>query len=224
LLKYVYLAMLKRSLILVACLFSTISLFGQTQAQDTIFLMNGHIVAEKVIDSTLGAVTIYHPKKHSKKIHYEWDQLYMVKYANGYKRYYYYQDSTVNNWFTKAEMWMYMKGEIDARKGFRAPGSFIGATIAGLLGGMSGTIWGPVAPYTYMALTGIPKVRIRHHTVSNPKYLESDAYILGYERVARQRRKIKSLIGGTIGLAIGYGIYALFNESYPQTINVGFNN
>jgi hypothetical protein len=117
---------------------------------------------------------------------------------------------------------MYMKGENDARKGFRARGSFIGAGIAGLLGGMSGTIWGPVAPYSYMALSGITKVRIRHETVSNPKYIESDAYILGYERVARQKRKIRSLIGGTIGLVAGYGFYGLFHNSYPESVDVGF--
>jgi len=189
---------------------------------DTIYLMNGHVIGEKVIDSTLGAVTIYNPKKPGQKIHFEWDQLYMVRYARGFKRYYYYQDSTINNWFTKQEMWMYMKGENDARKGFRARGSFIGAGIAGLLGGMSGTIWGPVAPYSYMALSGITKVRIRHETVSNPRYIESDAYILGYERVARQKRKIRSLIGGTIGLAVGYGFYGIFHNSYPESVDVGF--
>jgi hypothetical protein len=209
---------MRKSLTLLLFLFSLVTARSQVQAQDTIFLMNGQVVAEKVIDTTLGAVTIYHPGKHGKKIHYEWDQLYMVRYASGYKRYYYVQDSTINNWFTRDEMWMYMKGEKDARKGFKARGSLIGAGIAGLLGGMSGTLWGPVAPYGYMALSGMPKVRIRHSTVSNPRYLESDAYILGYERVARQKRKIRSLIGGTAGLLLGYGFYAAFHNSYPESV------
>src|SRR5690606_5932656 len=125
-----------------------------------------------VIDTTLGAVTIHHPEKVLGRINYEFDQLYMVKFANGNRRYYYFQDSTVNNWFTREEMWMYMKGEVDARKGFRAKGAFIGSIIAGFAGGMTGTIWGPVAPYGFMALTGIPRVRIEHNTVSDPRYLE----------------------------------------------------
>jgi hypothetical protein len=212
-----------RTLILAAIFLVAGNAHGQKQVQDTVFLMNGQVVAEKVIDTTLGAVTIYNPKKHSQKIHYEWDQLYMVKFSNGYKRYFYIQDSTINNWFTRDEMWMYMKGENDARKGFRARGCLIGAGITGLLGGMTGTIWGPIAPYTYMALSGIPKIRIRHSTISNPRYVESDAYILGYERVARQRRKLRSLVGGTIGLALGYGFYALFHNSYPETVDIGFN-
>ena len=205
-----------------ALLFIIASFQGRAQAKDTIFLMNGHIVAEKVIDTLMNAVTIYNPDKYFQKIHYETDQLYMVRFANGFRRYYYVQDSTINNWFTRAEMWMYMKGERDARKGFKARGALIGSTIVGFAGGMTGTIWGPVAPYGYMALSGIPKVRISHNTVSDPRNLTSDAYILGYERVARQKMKLRSLLGGTIGLVAGYCFYALFHDSYPEKLNVGF--
>ncbi|MCE3226276.1 MAG: hypothetical protein K0S32_827 [Bacteroidetes bacterium] len=215
--------MFKYITIFFAFLFSTQIYFSQTPAaQDTIFLMTGHVVGEKVIDTLLGAVTIMNPDKPEKKLHYEWEQLYMVKFADGYKRFYYRQDSLLSNWFTRDEMWMFMKGERDARKGFKARGSLIGAGVAGLIGGLSGTFFAPVAPYGYMALTGIPKVRIKHKTISDPRNIESDAYILGYERVARQKRKIQSIIGGTIGLAIGYGLYALFHQHYPEEIKIGF--
>jgi hypothetical protein len=213
-----------RSLLSIILLFISIQYFFAQKApvNDTIYLMNGQVIGEKVIDTLLGAVSINHPTKPGKKIHYEWDQLYMLRFANGTKRYYYTQDSTINNWFSREEMWMYMKGENDARKGFTARGAFIGGAVAGLVGGLSGTFWGPIAPYGFMALSGIPKVRIKHQTVSNPRFVESDAYILGYERVARQRRKIRSLIGGTAGLVTGYVIYALFHESYPERVNIGF--
>jgi hypothetical protein len=180
------------------------------------------VIGKKIIDTTLGAVTIFNPKKSGKRIHYEWDQLFMVKFADGYTRYYYVQDSAIGNWFSREEMWMYMKGENDARNGFSAKGAFVGATVAGFIGGASGTIWGPVAPYGFMALSGIPKVRIRAASISNPLYVQSDAYILGYERVARQKRKIRSVIGGTIGLLAGYGFYAIFHPVYPESVNFGF--
>lgn len=201
--------------------FSKIS-FSQKPAQDTIFLMTGHVIGEKIIDTTLGAVTIYNPKKPTQKLHYEWDQLYMVKFSDGKKRFYYTQDSELNV-FSRDEMWMYMKGENDARKGFKARGALIASGLIGLAAGMTGTFFAPVAPYGFMALSGITRVRIRHNTISNMKYIESDAYILGYERVARQKRKIKSIVGGTIGLALGYGFYTLFNNQYPEKINFGFN-
>ena len=197
-------------------------IYAQNPVQDTIYLMNGHVVGEKIIDTVLGAVTILDPKKPSKKIHYELDQLYMVRFADGFKRYYYQQDTTNGNWFTREEMWMYMKGERDAHRGFKARGAFIGGGIAGLIGGMTGTLWGPVAPFGFMALSGVTKVRIRAETISHPSYVESDAYILGYERVARQKRKVKSIFGGVIGLAVGYGLYAVLHPYYPQTVDIGF--
>lgn len=195
---------------------------AQQPAQDTIYLMNGHVVAEKIIDTLLGAVTIYNPKKPTHKINYELDQLYMVRFATGYKRFYYEQDTLKSNWFTRDEMWMYMKGETDARNGFKARGSLIGAGIAGVIGGLTGTFWAPILPYGYMAMVGIPKVRIRHETISNPVFIDSDAYILGYERVARHKRRIQAVIGGTIGLAVGFSLYGLFHQYYPESLNIGF--
>jgi len=195
--------------------------FSQSKAQDTIYLMNGLVIGEKILDTVLGAVTIIDPKKHEKKIHYEHNQLYMVRYADGYKRFYYSQDSTINNWFTRDEMWMYMKGETDAHKGFKAKGALITSGVLGVLGGLTGIFFAPVVPYGFMAFSGATKVRIRPETVSNPTYVESDAYLLGYERVARQKRKIKSIIGGSVGLIVGYSIYALFNQYYPQKIDFG---
>lgn len=213
--------MLKKFFIASAFLLYCSISFSQ-KAQDTIFLMNGHAIAKQVIDTTFTTVSIMNPKKHTKKIHYEIDQLYMVKFANGYKRYYYVQDPSIYNEFTRDEMWMFMKGESDARKGFKARGALTGAGLIGLAAGMTGSFWSPIAPYTFMALSGITKIRIRHNTISNMKYIESDAYILGYERVARQKRKTRSLIGGTVGLALGFGIYALFHQFYPESINFGY--
>jgi hypothetical protein len=197
------------------------ALHAQTPVQDTIYLMNGHAIGEKVVDTTLGAVTIINPKKHSQRLNFEWDQLYMVRYANGMKRYYYQQDSMINNIFTRDEMWLYMKGENDARRGFKAKGALITSGVLGFLGGVTGTFWGPVAPYGFMALSGITRVRIRHETVSNPSFVDSDAYLLGYERVARLKRKTKSVLGGTIGLLAGYAFYFAFRSHYPENLNFG---
>jgi hypothetical protein len=189
---------------------------------DSVYLMNGNVVGEKVLDTLLGAITINDVKKPGRKIHYEWDQLYMVKFANGDNRYYYQQDSTKNNWFTREEMWMFMKGEKDAHRGFKPKACAIGAGIAGLIGGMSGTFWAPVLPYGFMALSGITKIKINHKSVSNTKYIDYDGYVLGYERVGRQKRKIWSIFGGTAGLIVGYSFYAIFHNSYPQNVQINF--
>ncbi|MFO0320935.1 MAG: hypothetical protein ACK504_00730 [Bacteroidota bacterium] len=201
------------------------SFFNITKAQqkDTILLMNGQIVVEKVIDTLIGAVTVFDSKKPSEKLHYEYDQIYCVKYATGVNTYYYTQDSLLGNYFSREEMAYYMYGERDARKGFKARGSLIGAGTFGALSGGLGLFFAPVFPYAYMALSGITKVRIRHETISNPNYIDQDAYILGYERVSRSKRRIQALIGGSIGLALGYGLYfSVLKNNLPSTINIRF--
>lgn len=211
-----------RQLLFICCL-SCCVLLSKAQTKDTVFLMNGNIVAEKVLDTLIGAVTVINPEKPSEKLHYEYDDIYSVKYANGTIKYYYTQDSLRGNYFTRDEMYYYMLGERDARKGFKAPGSLIGAGVVGLASGGLGLFFAPIFPFGYMALTGVPKVRIRHSTISNPNYIEHDGYILGYERVSRSRRRIKAIIGGTIGLAAGYGLYfGILKDKLPETFKLRF--
>ena len=208
----------------ICILFTFLFVFdSKAQNKDTILLMNGNYVVEKVIDTLIGAVTIVNPKKTTEKLHYEYDDIYCVKYASGYKTYYYSEDTLRGNFFTRDEMQYYIYGERDARKGFKARGSLIGAGVMGLASGGLGLFFAPVFPYGYMALSGIPKVRIRHSTISNPNYIEQDAYILGYERVSRTKRRMQALIGGTIGLAAGYGLYfGLLKDKLPSTITLRF--
>jgi hypothetical protein len=196
---------------------------SKAQNKDTILLMNGNVVVEKVLDTLIGAVTIVNPANVAEKLHYEYDDIYCVKYAVGFTDYYYSQDTLKGNYFTRDEMLYYIYGERDARKGFKAPGALIGAGVVGLVSGGLGLFFAPIFPYGYMALTGIPKVRIKHKTISNPNYIEHDSYILGYERVSRSRRRIKALIGGTIGLAAGYGLYfGILKDKLPASLTLRF--
>ncbi len=207
-----------------SCLFILVFAFTtKAQYKDTVLLMNGNYIVEKVLDTLIGAVTIVNPANTAEKLHYEYDDIYCVKYASGFTDYYYSQDTLRGNYFTREEMQYYIYGERDARKGFKARGSLIGAGVVGLASGGLGLFFAPIFPYGYMALSGIPKVRIRHSTISNPNYIEQDAYILGYERVSRTKRRIQALIGGTIGLAAGYGLYfGILKDKLPSSITLRF--
>ncbi|MES2567492.1 MAG: hypothetical protein V4565_11530 [Bacteroidota bacterium] len=204
-------------------LFIVFTFNSRAQNKDTILLMNGNYVIEKVLDTLIGAVTIVNPSNISEKLHYEYDEIYCVKYASGFTDYYYTQDSIKGNYFTREEMQYYMYGERDARKGFKGRGCLIGAGIVGLASGGLGVFFAPIFPYSYMALSGITKVRIKHKTISNPNYIDHDSYILGYERVSRSKRRIQALIGGTIGLAAGYGLYfTVLKDKLPATLKFRF--
>jgi len=212
--------MFKRFLVL-AFLIIFFSPLCFSQQKDTIILMNGNLVVEQVIDTLLGAVSSYDSKRPGKKLHYEYDDVYGIFYANGSKKYFYRQDTAKCLWFTRDEMGFFVKGERDARKGFKANGSLIGGGIIGFASGASGAFFAPLAPFGFMASTGITKVKIKHKTISNPYYIDSDAYILGYERTARYKRKLKSILGGTVGLALGYAFYFIFKDSYPTSYQDG---
>ena len=196
---------------------------ANAQLMDTVLLMNGNLCVSKIMDTLIGAVTVFNPQKMSEKLHFEYEEIYCVKYASGLTKYYYQQDSVIGNYFTRDEMLLYIYGERDARKGFHANGAFLGAGLVGLATGGVGIFFAPVFPYTYMALSGITKVKIKHRTISNPNNIDYDAYILGYERVSRSKRRIQSLIGGTIGMAVGYGLYfGLLKDKYPTSISFSF--
>lgn len=192
-----------------------------SQKKDTIVLMNGNVIIEPVLDSSLFAVTVPNAKKPGKNLHYEFQDLYCVHYHHGETRYFYRQDTTISHWFTREEMGYYVKGEADGRKGFKARGAMIGGGIMGFIGGATGSFFAPILPYGFMGLSGITRIRIRHNTISNPAYIDHDPYILGYERSARYKRKLKSLFGGTIGLAVGYGFYFALKDFYPTEIKNG---
>lgn len=190
--------------------------FGQ-RAKDTLYLMNGRVVPAAVIDTLFGYATFQDPEDSTKRAHIENDQLFAIRYHTG-DVFYYYEQDTISNWFTRDEMWLFMQGERDARKGFKPRGSLYGTMFFGMLGGLTGSFIGPIAPAVYLSMVGLPKVRIRHQTVSNINLLDHDAYILGYEREARSKRRIYSLIGAGIGLAVGYIGYATLNQYYPARI------
>ncbi|MFN5459300.1 MAG: hypothetical protein ACK5AY_05280 [Bacteroidota bacterium] len=195
---------------LTTILLFTISLMVRGQNKDSVFYMNGNIVAAKVIDTLLGAVTFKDPADTNKKVHADDQAIFSVKYANGFTKYYYKQDTTVGNWFTREEMHYFMIGERDARKNYKSPRAFIGGLITGIGGGLTGVLYGPLIPGTYIGLNELTKIRIKQKWVSGPYLLSEDAYILGFQREAFAKRRIAVLKGSGIGLAVGFAAFGLY--------------
>lgn len=191
--------------------------FSQKKPNDSLFLMNGAIVVAPVLDTLFGAATFVSPLDSTKREHIDNDALFAIRYNNG-NIFYYYQQDTISNWFSREEMWMFMVGERDAKKGFKPWGSMFGAMACGIAGGLTGSFYGPILPVAYTSLVGLPWIRIKHRSVSDPRYLDSDAYILGYEREARGKRRIYALIGSGIGMILGYGTYFAWLQHEPGWI------
>jgi hypothetical protein len=201
----------------VLCICILNSMLAQKKAADSLFLMNGRIVVAPVLDTTLFAATIIDPEDSTKRTHIDNESLFAIKYSNG-DTYYYYKQDTIQNYFSRDEMALYMQGERDAKKGFKPWGAFYSTMACGLVGGLSGTLFGPALPAVFFLTVGIPKVRIKHNTVSNPNYLDYDSYILGYEREARSKRRRYSLVGGGIGVVAGYIAFFCLRSIYPASL------
>jgi|GEM_PF-1390324 len=204
---------MRRIICIVFCFFLSSVLFAQKKRADTLYLMNGRIVVSPILDTSFLAATFVDPEDSTKRTHIENDQLFAIKYSNGDVFYYYKQD-TITNWYSRDEMWLFTQGERDAKKGFKPWGSFTGGVISGIAGcssgllvGTLGAFFGPVVPLAFLSTVGIPKVRIRHNTVSNINNLEYDAYLLGYEREARTKRRRYAMVGGGVGIVLGYIAY-----------------
>ncbi len=198
---------------------------GYTYAQnDTIYLMNGQKNAVSVIDTGFALVTYKTEKEPGKVRNYEKDDIFCIRYKNGTNFYYYSQDTTRGDWFTREEMWHFTQGERDAQKGFKPITTLVISGTIGLASGMTGMYVAPVLPLSFFLITDLTKYKIKHSSVSNPELLQHDAYILGYQKVARSKRKIYSIIGGASGMLLGYLTYFTLKNQYPQPIkNILFN-
>ena len=182
------------------------------ETNDTIIFLNGTILVADVTDTTNGVTTVRNPKDTAKFFLIENERIFSIKNAGGEHVLYVY-DTLIGNEFTVEEMRYFIFGEQDAERGFKARGAMWSNAVIGAASGLYLGFFSPLPPFAFIALTGIPKVKIRHETVSNPDYLKQDSYLMGYERVARKKRKFASLIGGVGGLVVGVGTTLILNKS-----------
>jgi hypothetical protein len=211
--------MLKHILFIIFLSILRLNYFSQNTS-DTIYLMNGQKIGSVVIDTSFALVTYKIPaSKNPDKIrNLEKDDIFCIRYKSGTNFYYYSQDTARGDWFTHEEMWHFTQGERDANKGFKPLTTlFISGTL-GLASGMTGMYVAPAVPLGFYLVSDITKIKIRHSSVSNPELLQYDAYILGYQKVAKSKRRIYSIIGGASGLLLGYLTYFTFKNQYPQPI------
>ncbi len=189
--------------------FLSFSIYGQ---KDTILLLNGTVIISEVVDTTNGVTTIRDTKKPGRNMVIENDRIFSIKNTTGEHVIYAY-DSIIGNEFSEEEMRYFIKGEQDAEKGFKARGALYGNLALGFASGVTGSFFCPIPPFAFIAMSGLPKVKIKHATVSNMEYLKQEAYLMGYERVARKKRKFQSMIGGGAGLVVGLGTFGVLKAT-----------
>ncbi|PCH97433.1 MAG: hypothetical protein COB85_02735 [Bacteroidetes bacterium] len=174
-------------------------------AQEKVLLLSGKEIEGAKVELDSVDVRITTLKKDKKKYNfYDQSRVFSITKADGSTQIVYFQDTTDENALSIVEMQLYIIGEQDAMKSYKAPLAFIGGLLVGatstyLFGPFVGLV--PVVPYTLAISMLNPK--IKRKAVSNPDYLREDAYIMGHTSKAKNI-KIQRVIGGSIaGFLVG---------------------
>ena len=173
-------------------------------AQDEILFLNGDYATVKVLDTTdYKRITVQREGSTKMKTWFRED-IYSIKFADGTQYIVYKQDTLENEYFTPAEMRIYIQGEQDAAAGYKTPIATAGSAVVGLGGGLVLSFLAPIAPAIYTIIVGSRWIKIRKKFVSNPDLLKEEVYRMGYEKEARSKLIQNSIIGGGIGMVVGY--------------------
>lgn len=188
---------------------------------DTVYLMSGKTVAGVVKDSTDEQLKILVPRKKGnfKADFVDLDLVYSVKYRDGHEEVFYKQDTLFGNYFTRQEVLNFIYGERDARKGYHCPLWLGGAFAFGFAGGYTRSVFAPIPVFAYAGMTTFFRVKIKPGSVTNPDNIKFDTYVLGYEKVARQKRVMRSLIWGGIGMVSGFFVSYEFQQNGISFLN-----
>ena len=146
---------------------------------------------------------IHDKKGKPREVLLEGERVFSLKFSNGREKVIYKMGASEDDSFTEEETRLFIAGERDAKKGFKSPAATIGGAVVGLAAGSVGTMLSLIPPFAYSGIMLIPKVKVKRKTVSNENYLKQDAYLLGYERVARKNKSINSFKSGLAGVAVG---------------------
>lgn len=202
--------------IIVACLSSVLA---QQLALDTIVLLNSEEIYGKVTDTTKNLIKYQYVDKKQKQFEssFEKERVFSIKYSTGGESVIYSPDTLNEEEFTVKDMRFFIKGQQDANEHFNSKKSFYGGIGMGILGSYIVTpfiILSPIVPGVYSVVNGSRWMKIKKMKGSKPEDLTKDTYLMGYTRVARNKRIQSSLKGSAIGLVVGVTtMYILYKEN-----------
>jgi hypothetical protein len=199
---------------LIFCLYSTIS-FSQN-GNDTLLLINGKTIITTVTDiDTINALLSFVKPKNQKKIKtIDSDRIFSITDKEG--EHVIYMQDTVGNELSELEMRQFIFGQQDARKVEKGNGGLYLNMLVSLGAGITGSFLSPVVPFLIAGALGLPSAKINEDKVVHSELIYTDAYKLGYLQEAKRKRKVRSLLGGGIGLAVGLGTSVILKAHGDQ--------
>jgi len=186
---------------------------GDLSAQDSILLMSGQTIPAKVIaQSTLEVRYKEFGKNGRVKERAEpTENIFSVTDSLGRERIWYFHDTLFGNDLTVDQMRYYIKGEQDARLGYKPFWPMLGGFVAGagLTIGLNLEMNALILPPVYAGAMALPRVHVTPGSVRDPYMEGEDNYAMGYARVGRGKRVVRTLLSTAAGVAVGLAVRQL---------------
>lgn len=199
---------------------AVVSLAQEPYRPDRILLMNGEIIRTRVLGQSTLEVRYQEFGKYGrvKERSEPTESVFSVTDSLGHERIWYFMDTAFGNDLNIEEMRCFLKGEQDAREGYKPRwpvwGGFVvgaGATIAANLE-MNSLFLPPL----YGAAMILPRVHVTKGSITDLTMEGNEHYAYGYAKVGKSKRIVRSMLSTAAGVAVGLAVRQLIiNPSLP---------
>jgi hypothetical protein len=192
----------------------------QLAAQDRILLMSGHTIDAKVLGQSTLEIRYLDEKRSGRIVERRepTENVFSVTDSLGNERIWYFHDTIFGNDMTVQQMRWFIKGEQDARSGYKPIWPVVGGFVlgAGLTIGLNLEVNSLALPPLYAGIMALPRVHVTPGSITDPLMEGDEFYAYGYAKVGRGRRVVRSLISTFAGVAVGLAVRQLIiNLSLP---------
>lgn len=196
----------------------SLAVFGQ--AKDRILLMGGQTIEGYVLgQSTLEIRYLAETRKGLRERAEPTEAVFSVTDTLGRERIWYFFDTVFGNDMTVDQMRWFIKGEQDARKGYKPIWPMVGGFVtgAGLTIGLNLEVNSLLIPPLFAASMALPRVHVTRGSISDPLMEGDEFYAYGYAKVGRTKRVINTLISTAAGVLVGIAVRQLIiNPNLPD--------
>lgn len=205
---------MRHALSLVLAILPCIVAFAQVPSgPDRILLMNGQVIETRVLGQS--SLEVRYQDANRKGLLRERSEptssVFSVTDSLGRERLWYFHDTIFGNDLTIEQMRWFIKGEQDARIGYKPLWPLLGgfALGAGLTMALDLEVNALLLPPLYAGIMAMPRVHVTFGSVRDPYMEGNDFYALGYAKVGRGKRVVRSLISTAVGVVTGYAMRQL---------------
>ena len=211
---------MRASLILLALWSLAFGVHGQSLKLDRILLMNGQAIDASVVgQSTLEVRYLIATGRGLRERTEPTENVFSVTDTLGRERIWYFHDTVFGNDLSVQEMRWFIKGEQDARNGYKPIWPMVGGFVtgAGLTIALDLEMNSMLIPPLFSAVMILPRVHVTKGSITDPLMEGDEHYAYGYAKVGRTKRVVRSLLSTFAGVGVGLAVRQLIiNPNLPE--------